>query len=154
MIGLADSAMRAKDDCNQLLDATVPRAERMLREHGEFFPFGAQMLSSGEIVAVVAHGGDERPPSQHLIDLLKKSFKAGAHEGELVATALVYDALVTLPKMDRKSDAIAVRLDHHDNYSVIVFFPYIIADGGPLIGEAFSTIGEHAIFPSPSPIRI
>jgi hypothetical protein len=36
--------MPAKDDCNQLLNAALPFAEQMLREHGEFLPFGAQML--------------------------------------------------------------------------------------------------------------
>jgi len=142
--------MGAKDDCNQLLDGTVPRAENLLREHGEFFPFGAQMLPSGEIVPVASYTGEEQPPSQHLIDLLQTSFKARAYDGEVVATALVYDVSLTQPGSDRKSDAIAVRLDHRDNYSVTVFFPYVIANGEPVLGEAFGNTGENAIFPSHS----
>ena len=142
--------MCAKDDCNQLLDATVPRAENLLREHGEFFPIGAQMLPSGEIVPVAAYAGEEQPPSQHLIDLLQISFKTRAYDSEIVATALVYDVSVTPPGSDRKSDAIAVNLDHRDNYSVTVFFPYVIASGEPALGEAFGNIGENPIFPSHS----
>jgi hypothetical protein len=139
--------MGAKDDCNQLLDATVPRAENLLREHGEFFPFGAQMLPSGEIVQVAAYAGGEQPPSQDLIDLLQTSFKTRACYGEVVATALVYDVGVTPPGSDRKSDAIAVNLDHQNNYSVTVFFPYVIANGEPALGEAFGNIGENSVFP-------
>jgi hypothetical protein len=139
--------MSAKDDCNQLLDATVPRAENLLREHGEFFPFGAQMLPSGEIVPVAVYAGEEQPPSQDLIDLLLTSFKTRAYDGEVVATVLLYDVSVTPPGSDRKSDAIAVNLDHRDNYSVTVFFPYVIANGEPALGEAFANIGENSVFP-------
>ena len=142
--------MSAKDDCNQLLDATAPRAENLLREFGEFFPFGAQMLPSGEIVPVEAYTGEEQPRSQDLIDLLMTSFKTRAYDGEVVATALVYDVRVTLPGSDRKSDAIAVNLDHRDNYSVTVFFPYVIANGEPALGEAFANIGDNLVFSSDS----
>jgi len=143
--------MRAKDDCNQLLNATLPRAEKLLREHGEFFPFGAQMLLNGEIVSVAAHSGEEQPPSQHIIDLLLTSFKDGAQKGELIATALVSDVRVAPPGADYKSDAIAVSLDHRDSYSVTVFFPYFIADGELALGEAFGNVAEYAIFTSLSP---
>lgn len=140
--------MSAKDDCDQLLDATVLRAENLLREYGEFYPFGAQMLPSGEIVPVSAYVGDEQPQSHLLIDHLQTYFKARASNGEVVATALAYDVSVTSPASDRKSDAIAVKLDHRDSYSVIVFLPYVIANGEPALGEGFGNIGQNSVFPS------
>jgi hypothetical protein len=144
--------MPAKDDCNKLLNATLPFAEQMLRKHGEFFPFGARMLPDGEIVSVAAYDG-EHPPSQNLIDILQATFKADAAEGYMVATALVYDVRIVPPRESEKCDAIALDLDHRDNYSVIVFFPYILADDGPVIAEAFASVGEYAIFPSLNPLQ-
>lgn len=145
--------MGAKDDCNQLLRATLPLAEKMLREYGEFLPFGAQMLPDGEIASVGADDGDDRSRSQNLIGLLQTAFKAGAHDGEVIATALVYDVRVQPPGAGQKSDAIALNLDHRDQYSVTVFFPYMIADGELALDEPFASVGDYAIFPSPSPLH-
>jgi hypothetical protein len=144
--------MPAKDDCNQLLNATLPFAEQMLRDHGEFFPFGAQMLPDGKIVSVAADDGEDHSRSQSLIDVLRAAFRAGAAEGDLLATALVYDVRVVPPGGSEKSDAIALNLDHRDNYSVRVFLPYTITDGQPIIGDAFANGGDYSIFPSPSPL--
>jgi len=145
--------VRAKDDCNQLINATLPFAEKMLREYGEFLPFGAQMLLDGEIVSVGADDGEDQSRSQNLIELLKDAFKAGADKGDLIATALVYDVRTMPPGAVQKSDAIALNLDHSDNYSVTVFFPYEITGGEPVIGEPFASGGDYAIFPSPSPLH-
>lgn len=145
--------MPAKDDCDQLLDVALPFAEKMLRDHGEFLPFGAQMLLDGEIVSVGADDGEDHSRSQSLIDILQAAFKDGAADGELLATALAYDVRVAPPGAREKTDAIALNLDHRDNYSVTVFFPYTINDGEPEIGDAFASSGNYSIFPSPSPLH-
>ena len=145
--------MPAKDDCNRLLNAALPFAEQMLREHGEFLPFGAQMLPDGEIVSVAVDDGEDHSRSQNLIDAIQAAFKAGAADGEFVATALVYDVRVVPPGASEKTDAIALNLDHRANYSVTVFFPYALNDGEPEIGDAFASGGDYSIFPSPSPLH-
>ena len=145
--------MRAKDDCNRLLNSAVPFAEKMLNEHREFLPFGAKMLVDGEIVSVGAYSGEEHPPSKDLIDILQDAFKSDAGYDTLLATAMVYDVWVTSPGSDQKSDAIAVDLDHRDNYSVKVFFPYTTSDMEIILGEPFGSIGDYAIFPSPNPLH-
>jgi hypothetical protein len=145
--------VRAKDDCNLLLDATLPFAEKMLREYGEFLPFGAQMLPNGEIVSIGADDGENHSKSRDLIHSLQTAFKAGAHDGDLIATALVYDVRIVPPGQVQKADAVAVNLDHRDNYSVTVFFPYTIAHGQSVLGEPFATDGDYAIFSSPNPLH-
>lgn len=117
-----------KFDCEALLDVVMPFAEQMLKTHGEFFPFGAAMLPDGKTTQVGAWDGDEHPKSADIITLLKDGFVAGARKGEYKATALVYDARY---KSDdgALTDAIAVELDHRDNYSVVVFYPYSLKDG-------------------------
>ena len=118
----------------------------MLIAHGEFYPFGANLSSDGKQALTAAHDGDDRPPSQPLIDLLRAGYKEGAKSGRLAATALVYDVLVIPPGSSTKTDAIAVELDHRGGYSVVVFFPYVIKSGQVTFGESFANAGEHAIF--------
>jgi hypothetical protein len=43
--------MNGKKECEKLLNALLPLAERMLKEYGEFYPYGGYMKPSGEIRA-------------------------------------------------------------------------------------------------------
>jgi len=54
---------------------------------------------------------------------------------------------VILPSSGQKSDAIAVSLNHRDNYSVIVLFPYQLKNGKLSLGEIFAQKGEADVFP-------
>jgi len=76
----------ARPELDALLNTLLPFAQTMLREHGEFYPFGATMSSSGEIRLVGAkREDDDHSPSQPLIDLLNETFKEQAAKGELRA---------------------------------------------------------------------
>lgn len=122
-------------------------AEEMLTKHQEFYPFGAIMDRSGQMGHVGGWTGDEHPPSSDIIDLLRRSFRREAQQEECVATALVYDILTIPPGKDIKQDAIAVELDHHDDHSVIVAFPYSFDQEGELVlEEPFATKGEGRVF--------
>ncbi len=135
-----------KADCESLMNAVLPFAESTLLKHGEFFPFGGALTANGQIARVGVYDGREQPPSNDVILLLKQAFLQGAKCGEYKATALVYDVRVTLPSSDKKSDAIAVSLNHRDDYSVIIFFPYEIKEGRLQFGEVFAQKGEADIF--------
>src|SRR6266404_4879972 len=80
-----------KSECEQLMNSALPLAEKMLKEHGEFFPYGQVLGTDGKTAEVGAYDGRERPPSADLIRMLKKTFVAGAKSGKYRATALVYD---------------------------------------------------------------
>ena len=135
-----------KSEVEDLMNASIGFAEKMLKEHGEFYPYGAAMTTDGEIVSVAADGGGEQPPSQEIIDLLKESFRAAATAGEYRATALIYDVRASTPPDGEVSDAIAVALDHRDDYSVTVLFPYKIADGELVFGQIFAQAGANDVF--------
>jgi hypothetical protein len=137
-----------KADCETLMGAVMPFAEQMLSSHGEFLPFGGAMRPDGELVSVAGYDGDEHPQSSDVIRLIKDGFIESARQGQLKATALVYDVRTTIPSTGEKSDAIAVSLNHRDNYSVVVFFPYKINGGKLIVGDAFAQMGEADIFPS------
>ena len=135
-----------KEQCEDLLDAVLPMAKKLLKDHGEFFPFGATLKADGQVASVMAYDGKDKPPSQPLIDQLRNGFRADASNHAILASALVYDVRVVPPGTSTKTDAIAVELDHKDNYSVVVFFPYRIHDGSVDVQEPFSNQGEGRIF--------
>jgi hypothetical protein len=136
----------AKAGCEEIMNALVPFAQQMLEKHGEFFPFGGTMKNNGEITHTGGYDGRERPPSADIIRLLSDSFRSGARSGQYKATALVYDVRVFLPATGQKSDAVAVALDHRDNYSVVVYFPYQIKGGKVAFGDVFAKKGEANVF--------
>ena len=138
-----------KADCEALMNAVLPFARQMLNRYGEFFPYGGAMRPDGQLVSVAGYDGQEHPPSQEVIRLLKDGFVAGAKNGQYKATALIYDVRVNLPTTGEKSDAIAVSLNHQGAYSVIVYFPYKILDGKAALGTAFAQKGEADIFSTP-----
>lgn len=137
---------QAKADCEELLNAAMPFAVQMLERDGEFFPFGNAMQSDGKIVAVGGYDGREHPHSAELMRLIKAGFVEAARRSEYRATALVYDVRVKAPSNGDSSDAIAVSLNHRDQYSVIVLFPYWLTEGKLVIDTPFAHAGEADIF--------
>jgi hypothetical protein len=130
------------------MNSALPFAEQMLNTHGEFIPFGGAMRPDGQFVSIAGYDGSEHPKSVEVIALMKEGIIAAARKGEYKATAIVYDVRVKLPSIEEKSDAIAVSLNHRDNYSVIVLFPYKIDAGKLILGTAFAQKGEADIFPA------
>jgi hypothetical protein len=136
-----------KTECEKLMNAALPFAEEMLTKHREFFPFGSTMSTDGEIAQLGGWTGDEQLPSNEVIELLQEGFRSGAERRQYKATALVYDILTIPPGKREKQDAIAVAMDHRDDYSVIVIFSYSFNSDGKLEIEApFMTKGENKIF--------
>jgi len=135
-----------KEQCETLLDSVLPFAERMLRQHSEFYPFGASMKPDGTVALAASYNGTEHQLSDALIKLLREGFQQSARGGEIIATALVYDVQVVEPGATRKTDAVAVELDHRDNYSVVVYFPYVLKSDQTTLGTAFANAGQSLIF--------
>jgi hypothetical protein len=104
------------------------------------------MRPDGQLESFGGYGGNERPEATDVIAWLKAAFIAAARNGEYKATAIVYDVRVKLPSSGEKSDAIAVSLNHRDDYSVVLLFPYRIDSGKLSLGEPFPQTGEADIF--------
>jgi hypothetical protein len=140
--------MSGKDESEKLMNAVLPLAERMLRDHGEFYPYGAYMKPGGEIVHVGAEDEDtDHPKSRDLLYVLRDSFSGMAKAGDCKASAIVFNVVVDVPSTERRSDAIQVCLDHSDGYSAEVFFPYELGDAGRIIyGPTFAQEGRREIF--------
>jgi hypothetical protein len=129
-----------KQDSETLVQDVLPFAKQMLREHGEFFPFGGYTKPNGEIVHVGARDKlTDRPESSDLIGYLRPAFRRKAHAEEIVAGAVVCDVLVVPPGGSEKSDAIRVSVEHRGGYDAELFYPYSRSDDGELtFGAAFA----------------
>jgi hypothetical protein len=68
--------------------------------------------------------GEDRPPSQELIDFLSRAYAQRAAAGELRAAAICADVRVVPPGKVDKTDAISVGLEHQSGEAVNVFQPY------------------------------
>jgi hypothetical protein len=136
----------AKSDAETLMNAMLPFAEKMLSEHSEFFPYAGAMTLDGKIVNVAGYDGREQPPSADIIELLNNELRKDADAGQYKATAVVSDVRVVPPGKTAKTDAIAIALDHRDNYSVVVLFPYSLAGAVLTLGEPFARKGDNRMF--------
>jgi hypothetical protein len=139
--------MNAKQEAERLMNAMLPLAEKMLRQHGEFYPYGGYIKPDGTIVEVGAADPDTgRPKSKDLIYILRSSFREMASTNQCKAVAMVFDVAVTLPESDQKSDAIQVCVEHVAGYSAEVFFPYQIVSKEIVYGKTFAQQGKNDIF--------
>ncbi|SUQ01992.1 Uncharacterised protein [Vibrio owensii] len=136
---------KGKEDTQHLFDSVLPFAEKMLAEYGEFYPYGAAMTLTGEVVDVSVFEGSKYRPSSEIIDLLNSAFLKAAKNRLYSTTVLVCDVRITLPS-GKVSDAIAVNLDHHSGYSIVVYLPYKKVSQAIAYGELSVLAGHGAIF--------
>jgi hypothetical protein len=136
-----------KDECEALMSALLPVAEQMLSEHRTLRPFGCTLSASDQIVQVGGWSAVPAADDAALIAEFRASFRDGAARGELKATALSYSARSAVPGKDAAAEAVFVHLNHRDNYSIVVTFPYHFGASGELVIEdPFANDGEHDVF--------
>lgn len=130
----------ANPELDALLNTLLLVVRRLLREQGEFLPFGAIMSSTGEVRVVGGKiEGDDHPGAQPLIDLLTDTFKKQAAKGQLRAVGMCYDVLTVPPGEDRKRDAVCCGLEHCLGETVDVCIPYVKGTNGDVqYGETFA----------------
>jgi hypothetical protein len=136
-----------KEESTQLMNELFSFAKRMLEEHQEFYPYGGYIDIDGKITHVAGKiEGTDHPRSQPIIDLLTKNFQEEARKGKYRATAIIFDVRIKPPGAEEKTDAIQICLDHREDYSIEVLFPYKIVDGDLLFGKTFAQKGNRGIF--------
>jgi hypothetical protein len=137
-----------KKQLENLLGAALPFAQQMLKEHGEFFPYGETMGPDAKYTSVAGYTGDEHPKSTDVIALLKKGFRKDGAAGKIIASALVYDVRIVPPGCTDKSDAVAIDLNHRNGLSLCMAYPYHIAsDKSVVFADGFRIKGTDDIFP-------
>ena len=129
------------------MSALLPVAEQMLSEHRALRPFGCTLSADDQIVQIGGWSDTAGTDDATLIAQFRASFREGAARGELKATALSYSARSAIPGKGSAQDAVFVHLNHRDNYSLVVTFPYHFgAQGELVIEEPFANDGEYDVF--------
>ncbi len=129
------------------MSALLPVAEHMLSEHRALRPFGCTLSATDQIVQVGGWSAIATADDAAAIAQFRDSFRDGAARGELKATALSYSARSAVPGNGAAQDAVFVHLNHRDNYSIVVTFPYHFgAEGELVIEEPFANDGEYDVF--------
>ena len=124
----------------------VDFAQMMLREQGEFFPFGAGMTTDGEMTSLGSDTGERHPESKDVIALLHSALVEQATSGEIKAAGICMDVRVVPPGSESTTDAICIELEHKDGEAIHVFVPYTVTPSAVDYGETFATRGEQTIF--------
>jgi hypothetical protein len=136
-----------KDECEALMSAVLPVAERMLLEQRALRPFGSTLSAADQITQIGGWSDSVEPVSVELVSEFEQGFRDGAARGELKATALVEPVSVVPPGKSEPEHAVSIRLDHRDDYSVVVTFPYRFLPSGELeFDEPFAVAGKNEIF--------
>jgi hypothetical protein len=136
--------MNGKRDAEKLMGELFAFAEKMLKEYGEFHPFGGYLKKSGEMVHVGVEGGS----AKEKVGSLESSFRKLANEDCVRVFGIVTDIALPLDNQS-KGDAVKIFLEHRDGYCAEVFFRYQLGDVLK-VTDTIAQQGERLIF---SPAR-
>lgn len=120
---------RIREDANDVLNASVSYAKRMLRRHGEFGPFGFMMDQDGNVKMEAIAQQDMPADAAMLLDLLQQQLTERARRGALHAAASASNVTMGKPSDEGYTDAIMLDIEHQSGYCVKAFVPYRITGG-------------------------
>ncbi len=110
---------------DQLLDQGIQKALSLIREQGEFYPFGVTRKENGEFTLVQARVDLENPTSNQVQEKLLTGLNQDARRQQFTTAAVVSDVRLRNPQTQRVSDAIRVHLEDREGEPIIFFLPYV-----------------------------
>jgi hypothetical protein len=135
------------DEIQELLNVLLPAAERMLAEHGEFYPYAVALDSGGEIAPVRPEVEDEEHPDvTEVLVTLHEDLREQAAEGAIRASGIAADVTLTDPDTGETTDAVQVELDHAEADPVDIYVPYESQGDGVKFGELVAAQGREPVF--------
>jgi len=118
-----------REDANDVLNASVSYAKRMLRRYGEFGPFGFMMNQDGDVKMESIAQQDMPAEPAMLLDLLLQQLGERARRGSLRVAASASNVTMQKASNEGYADAIMVDIEHQSGYCVKAFVPYRITGG-------------------------
>lgn len=141
---------QAEQELEQLLNAVIPFAQRMLARHGQFYPFAAAVKQDGKLTFIPFKQTNQelaRQARQNLADSLRERLIMGASNGEYRATGLCQDVRVNLSGATGRSDAVLISIEHLNGRAMDVFLPYAAEPDGEIVyGEVFASASDPVVF--------
>src|SRR5580698_6875583 len=121
---MAETDEQVREDANELLNASVSYAKRMLRKYGEFGPFGYRLNEDGNAVMEKIAQQEMPADAALLLSLLRQQLAEKAHRGILSSAAMASNVTIAKASEEGYVDAIMIEIEHRGGYSVKVFVPY------------------------------
>ncbi len=138
---------RAEHELEQLLNAVIPLAQRMLARHGQFYPFAAAVKQDGKLTFIPNSRELRQKPPQSLADNLREQLIMGASNGEYRATGLCQDVRVNLSSEMGRSEAVLISVEHLNGRAMDIFLPYAADHEGEITyGEVFASQADPVVF--------
>ena len=114
---------------HELLSYCIEFAQVMLKDSGEFYPFGASLSLDGKVAAVGGDDGNERPNPQDIYQLLARGFVSEASGGRVSGVALAANVDVPEQYKSPSKDALRVHLESV-GFARYIYVPYEIEKSG------------------------
>jgi hypothetical protein len=130
---MAETEELVREDANDLLNAGVSYAKRMLRKYGEFGPFGFRLNEEGDVVMERIAQQEMPPDPALLLSLLRQQLAEKATRSGMAAAAMASNVTMAKASEEGYTDAIMIEIEHRKGYAVKAFVPYKIT-GGQLRG--------------------
>jgi hypothetical protein len=140
----------ASDEIQELVNFLLPHAERMLNEHGEFYPYAAAVDSAGSIEPVGPAVESDDPDVGDILVALHADLREQAAEGAIRASGIAADVTLTDPDSGETTDAVQIELDHAEGDALDVYVPYEREGEGVKFGELVAAQGREPVFSSES----
>ena len=121
----------SSNDYKQLKEFLFPFAQKMLKEHDEFFPFAAAVEKSGKLVGVNASEGTEHPNSTDVANMLLALWTTEVAP-EHRSFGICMDIRFPI-SANEKSDALKIMLRSRTERARDVIVPYHKEAGGSYV---------------------
>ncbi|HEX3437248.1 MAG TPA: hypothetical protein VHT24_10820 [Pseudacidobacterium sp.] len=124
-----ENEKQSRNDANELINAVVNYARRMLMKYGEFGPIAFSLAPDRKINnETVAHKDMPADPSL-LLDLLEQQLAERATRQEIIAAAAGANVSLDKPSPEGYTDAVLVEIEHQSGYCIKAFVPYRMSGG-------------------------
>jgi len=135
-----DAPADPHDDARRLVEELIPAAQLLLERFGEILPMGALIGPDGEIEQVPCSEGIYETNVLAQAELLRQAFARRAEEGELRASALIYEPDLAAEEQDRTAGSLTIEIEHFTGHNVTMIVPYRKSAGrleflAPIVGE-------------------
>ena len=114
---------------HELLTYCMDFGAVMLKDAGEFYPFGATLNSDGNVAAVAGFDGEDYPAPQDIYRLLADSFVSSAANGSITAAALAINVNIPSEYNPPSRDGIRVLIES-EGFARLIYVPYTIKAPG------------------------
>ncbi len=134
---------KVKNECELLLSSGMDAVKSMFIEQDGFHPIGKLLTPSKEVESVLVDLGEDYPEGAILVDAITDFLKERAEKGEILASAIFFDARVGA----ERKDAVVASLEHSNDYSVMVVHPYTLdLNQNPVWEEPIAWEGQRNVF--------